>query len=212
MKIYRPLKTNQLNQRFGENKACVSISGKIITKTGLTCPVGYKDFYTSIGMKGHNGEDWDCWRGEPIYFPVDFGEFWIKTEIDRDGGIGANAISKEQFEGTHLKFKFWHEKGLAVYDNQTVKLGSLIGWGGSTGKSSGPHLHWSMKRCDKDGNVIDKNNGYTGAIDFRPYFENIFILDILDIREKTLTIVQQTEKLIYQVRQFISRLLINRKL
>ena len=203
MRIYRPIQTNRLTQAFGENKACINRQGKVTAKTGIFCPVGYTDFYISIGMIGHNGEDWACWRGEPVYFPVD-GEFIIKTEVDKDGGVGVNAISKEQFEGSFIKFKFWHLQSVAVYDGQVVKAGDLIGCGDSTGASSGDHLHWSMKRCSAEGNVINRNNGFYGAIDFRPFFENVFVLDVLAVKAKALTVIQQATKLIYQVKQFIS--------
>jgi len=44
----------------------------------------------------------------------------------------------------HYKVGYGHLKGFAVEDGQTVKRGDLIGYMGSTGQSSGPHLHYHI--------------------------------------------------------------------
>ena len=212
MKIYRPIRTNRKTQGFGENMTCVNRLGKVTDKIkiGLTfvCPAGYTDLYKTYSMLGHNGEDWALWRGEPVYNPIDGMKFRVKTEVDGNGGIGVNLISMDRFEGNYLKFKFWHLQKVAVHDDQMVEAGALIGYGDSTGLSSGDHLHWSMKPCDAQGNVLNRNNGYTGAVDFSPHFENVFILDVLLLKEKALDAIQKTNKLIFQIRQLLAYLLL----
>jgi len=44
----------------------------------------------------------------------------------------------------HYKVGFGHLKDFAVPDGTTVKRGDLIGYMGSTGQSSGPHLHYHI--------------------------------------------------------------------
>ena len=56
-------------------------------------------------------------------------------------------ISNEQW-----KVGFGHLNGFAVQDGQQVKRGDLIGYIGSSGQSSGPHLHYHVWR---DGVNID---------------------------------------------------------
>lgn len=198
--LFRPLRTNFLSQKFGENNACRNpFTKQVLTKTGSTCPIGFEDFYKSINMKGHNGEDWACWRGEPIYHSGNY-EGWAKTEVDRDGGIGIDINSAEKIEvlDSHVKLRYWHLLKVNVFDGQEIKPGDLIGWGDSTGASSGNHLHWSLKPCNHQGVPTYPNNGFTGAIDHSKYYDNTFILDFLNIKQQ-LNLYQQVVKLLHQL-------------
>jgi len=74
MKVYRPLRTDFIGQRFGENLACaetdlygnVKRPFKILPGTFPgTCPPRSTKFYPSIGLKGHNGSDVGIYYGEP---------------------------------------------------------------------------------------------------------------------------------------------------
>lgn len=217
MKIYRPVKSEGITQRFGENLSCVKLGldGKPIrpfqvlpgTFTG-TCPIGSSKFYEAIGLKGHNGVDSIVYHGEPVYFPVVADTRWqVINEVDADGGIGVNVYALDPVpfdtipvhEQGSLKmietqyqelggklfpmFKFWHLLSTTIPDHGIIKTGDLIGYGDNTGASSGDHLHWSMKihggTTNGFGFSIDSDNGYTGALDHLPYFEDRFILDIL---------------------------------
>lgn len=104
MKIYRPIKTNNKTQGFGDNLSCAKVDPAghlrepiqvVGTAKANVCPVGYKPFYPLIGMKGHNGEDWATYYAEPIFFPVDIpGVEWeAATEVDDGGGIGVRVRS-----------------------------------------------------------------------------------------------------------------------
>lgn len=104
MKVYRPIKSNQKGQGFGENLSCCRVGAdnkplrpfKIVNAiSNNVCPVGSVPFYQAIGMLGHNGEDWSSVHGEPVYFPVVAGVEWeAASEVDADGGIGVNVRSK----------------------------------------------------------------------------------------------------------------------
>ena len=48
---------------------------------------------------------------------------------------------------------------------QQVKQGDLLGHGDNTGWSTGSHLHFGMKLLNANGEVINRNNGYDGAVD-----------------------------------------------
>ena len=47
---------------------------------------------------------------------------------------------------------YGHMDSISVQKGKTVKQGTEIGKVGSTGKSTGPHLHFEMR---KDGKIID---------------------------------------------------------
>ncbi len=192
MKIYLPLDTHRKTQGWAENKACISYQGKVISKRGNDCPVGYLDFYTSMGMKGHNGEDWACFFKEPIFFSIvatnkdgKVIKWYSKDSSDVQDGLGVDVFSGEPIpidvlpEGTgsqarklweaqnrsiRVKFRYWHlESG---WRDKDVVLGEMVGLGDSTGASSGNHLHWGMKFVDANDNTLDKDNGFYGAVDF----------------------------------------------
>jgi murein DD-endopeptidase MepM/ murein hydrolase activator NlpD len=64
--------------------------------------------------------------------------------------------------GNHLWIKnerykvgYGHLKDFAVQDGQTVKRGDLIGYMGSTGQSSGPHLHYHIWKDGVNVNPLD---------------------------------------------------------
>jgi len=230
MKIYLPIDTHRKTQGFGENLACISRMQKITTKRGSFCPVGYQDFYKSIGMKGHNGEDWACFYKEPIFFPVaatkkggGFMEWYSVEASDTAGGIGVDVISRESLlidvlpeeAGPHaralwkaqnrylrVKFRFWHMD--TAWKDRSVMLGEMIGLGDSTGASSGDHIHWGMKFVDAHDLTLDRDNGYYGAVPIDNWLEDKFILDKLK-KNHTLTNAQKVYRVAYYFRMPILR-------
>ncbi|MDR3133685.1 MAG: peptidoglycan DD-metalloendopeptidase family protein [Prevotellaceae bacterium] len=44
-----------------------------------------------------------------------------------------------------LETVYAHLSKLLVKPNQLLRAGELVGWGGSTGRSSGPHLHYELR-------------------------------------------------------------------
>jgi hypothetical protein len=231
MIIFRPIKSNYKTQSFGDNKPCAQLdaNGKTIrpyiiegNKINGVCPAGWTDFYSSLGMKGHNGDDWYTWHGEPLYFPVDLpeaGGWWAKDASDLDGGLGVDVISKNEVtlngQKSHIKFRFWHLK--KSWKDNSVEFGELIGYCDNTGASSGDHLHWNMKRCHSNGSGIHYSNGYYGAEDFSKWFENTYVLDEIkrrnavtetkiEIKEAQLTLIDRLRQLISALKAEIQKL------
>ena len=157
MNLYRPLKANYVTQSFGQN----------------LLPI-----YKKMGMLGHNGIDFRCWRGASIYHSADW-EGVAKTEVDRAGGIGVDVISKMKFMDTHWKLRYWHLKKVNVYDGQIINPGDVIGFADSTGYSTGDHLHWGLKPCNADGKSTSLDHGYYGAVNPDEFYENKFILNVI---------------------------------
>lgn len=181
--LYRPLISNKVTQQWGVNRACQYPNGKIVAKSGSTCPAGSYDFYKSMGMKGHSGVDYAAWSGEPIFHAAIW-DGYMKIEKDWAGGIGVDVISLKEIEFDeirngikyrykgHVKCRYWHLKAPVGYDGKVVKLGDTIGLADNTGASSGDHLHFGVKKCDKDGNALEPNNGYVGTFNHEPYMNN----------------------------------------
>ena len=225
MLVLRPLKTNRLSQGWGESKACIYPNRVIVGKVNDVCPTGSQDLYRSIGLKSHNGFDNVAWYGEPIYHSADFNG-WIKTEVDRAGGIGIDVVSNEPVlkctepncdEIHFVKIRYWHGKEVIGHDGQKVLMGQMIMLADNTGLSSSTHLHWSPKWCDKDGRGLHRNNGFYGAFSVVPYYKNTFITDYLKnqaelklieyrIEEVQLTLIQILTKFIFILQEQIRKL------
>ncbi|MFN5821363.1 MAG: M23 family metallopeptidase, partial [Novosphingobium sp.] len=47
--------------------------------------------------------------------------------------------------GAQLETRYGHLSRLNVAEGQVVKKGDLIGYVGSTGRSTGPHLHYEVR-------------------------------------------------------------------
>jgi murein DD-endopeptidase MepM/ murein hydrolase activator NlpD len=51
--------------------------------------------------------------------------------------------------GNGLTTRFAHLRGFAIKVGQKVTKGQLIGWVGMTGRTTGPHLHYEVRKDDK---------------------------------------------------------------
>lgn len=172
----RPVKDWNVTQNFGEDKCCVSNTKPdrfVYKETVQKCPVGFKSVYSQ--MLGHNGIDVACYAWQPIYAARDGIVKEVQTEIER--GLGVGIVSVDSY-GEYYKHRYWHLNAIAIKYGQEVKTGDLIGYAGSTGYSTGVHLHFEVKRCNKDGDTLYDNNGYFGAINPAPLLDlNLFALD-----------------------------------
>ena len=202
IKVYRPIKTNIVSQKWGESKACGNSKGQVVGKRKGQCPIGYTDLYKSLGLKGHNGFDFAGIKGEGVYHCFNFTGI-VRTETDKNGGLGIDVISKEKQilkDGTlsYIKVRYWHNDRILVSDGDIVRQGELIGLCGSTGLSSASHVHMGMKRVEflagsdyselkpqERYRTLDRWNGFYGAIDFTDYYENVFIGDHLQFIKRT---------------------------
>ncbi|MEX2500969.1 MAG: M23 family metallopeptidase, partial [Trueperaceae bacterium] len=50
--------------------------------------------------------------------------------------------------GAGLTSRYYHQSRIDVQEGQIVRRGDVIGAVGSTGLSTGPHLHWEMRVDD----------------------------------------------------------------
>lgn len=110
---------------------------------------GYSgEFHPGIDIKGQVGDS--------VFATAD----GIVQRCDWYGGYG-NAVVIDH--GYGLTTLFGHLSRVNVEQGQTVKAGELIGFLGSTGRSTGPHVHYEIRR---NGTPIDVTAFLRGAIFF----------------------------------------------
>jgi len=96
-------------------------------------------------VRGHPGIDINGKTGDPIRAPAD-GVVAAAGWID---GYGNCTILDH---GSALGTLYGHQSLIAVKEGDVVKRGQVIGFVGSTGYSTGPHLHWEVRVL---GQVVD---------------------------------------------------------
>jgi murein DD-endopeptidase MepM/ murein hydrolase activator NlpD len=148
---------NQKNELYyydkKENKGHYDNNGKSVKKALMKSPINGARLSSKFGMrkhpidgfnKMHRGTDFAAPKGTPVMASGD----GIVTRAKWCGG-GGNCIkikhnSTYQTIYAHLsKFASW------IKPNVRVKQGQIIGFVGSTGKSTGPHLHYEVIKSGK---------------------------------------------------------------
>ena len=86
----------------------------------------------------HAGIDIGAGYGSPIVAPKD----GVVVLAGENGGYG-NAVALDH--GGGLATFFAHQSSIAVSYGQSVSRGEVIGYVGSTGYSTGPHLHFEVR-------------------------------------------------------------------
>jgi murein DD-endopeptidase MepM/ murein hydrolase activator NlpD len=104
----------------------------------LTSNFGMRVHPVTGGLRGHKGIDLAAAIGTPIYATAD----GIISKAAWFGGYGL-FVSIEH--GGDLQTRYGHMSRLNVADGQRVKKGEIIGFVGSTGRSTGPHLHYEVR-------------------------------------------------------------------
>lgn len=99
--------------------------------------------YGPRGRRNHNGIDIPLITGEPIYAAFDGKVRYAKFNT---GGFGYLVIVRHP---NGLETWSAHLSKLNVAPNDYVKAGQVIGFGGSTGRSTGPHLHFETRFKDQ---------------------------------------------------------------
>ena len=90
------------------------------------------------GLRGHKGIDMAAPTGTPIYATAD----GLVSKAEWFSSYG-NFIAIGH--GGELETRYAHLSRIAVASGQRVRKGDLIGYVGSTGRSTGPHLHYEVR-------------------------------------------------------------------
>lgn len=88
--------------------------------------------------RGHAGVDLPAAYGSPIRATSD-------GVVGSAGWRGGYGLAIEVDHGKGVASRYAHMSRLAVSSGQLVKRGDVIGYVGSTGLSTGPHLHYEIR-------------------------------------------------------------------
>lgn len=125
---------------FTKNLILKPVDGRI------SSPFGMRQHPIEGIEKFHNGIDIAAPSGTPIRAP-----FSGKIHSVFYNAKGGNSIIMLRNDGLHAGFA--HLSEFKVKEGQKVKTGEIIGKVGSTGNSTGPHLHLTVK--DRHGEYLD---------------------------------------------------------
>lgn len=152
----------QLQQQQQQSGGTVS-SGGTVTGSGsfiwpcsctyITSRVGGRVHPVSNVWKYHSGMDIGCQYGDAVW-ASDGGTVIIAGE---NGGYG-NCVMIDHGNGYYTLYG--HLSSIATSVGATVSQGTVIGYVGSTGVSTGPHLHFEIR--DSNNTAIDFNGWFSG--------------------------------------------------
>ena len=133
--------------RWGKDGRFYEASGVGEQRSGLVAPVP-GPISSRYGMRRHPilgyrrmhaGLDFRARHGTAIVAVTD-------GRVSSAGRAGGCGIAVKLDHGRGLATRYCHMSRMAVRSGQQVRRGQVIGYVGSTGLSTGPHLHYEMYR------------------------------------------------------------------
>jgi murein DD-endopeptidase MepM/ murein hydrolase activator NlpD len=143
--LYRIHMTRSQVERLSRTLVAVPvrkpIPGEVETTSGFGVRVD--PFLRAPAM--HTGLDFRAATGEAVRATAS----GTVTQTGWNGGYGKMV---EIDHGNGLSTRYAHLSSFEVSDGQTVRIGQVVGRVGSTGRSTGPHLHYETR---VDGEAVD---------------------------------------------------------
>lgn len=128
--------------QFNETKAWDGLFSLPVTNTIVTAPYGDARSYNGGPVEiYHSGLDVAGGIGTPILATAN-GTVLFSGSLELRG----NTVIIDH--GLGVMSAYFHLSEISVNEGNTVVKGQQIGLGGSTGLSTGPHLHWELRIMD----------------------------------------------------------------
>ncbi len=113
-------------------------SGRPVAKLSLTSNFGVRSDPFNGGARMHKGIDIPGPVGTPIYATAD-------GIVSRAGWASGYGNLVQISHGNGMETRYGHMSKLIVAPNSYVRRGQIIGLMGSTGRSTGSHLHYEVR-------------------------------------------------------------------
>ena len=128
--IFRPLGK-------GTNLPTMFPSRMPVAARAITSGFGWRTHPILGGWRAHSGVDLAAPYGSPVVATAD----GVVGEANWRGGYGLFVA----VESGGVETRYGHMSRLNVAAGQRVRQGDVIGYVGSTGRSTGPHLHYEVR-------------------------------------------------------------------
>ncbi|WAT17051.1 M23 family metallopeptidase [Aurantiacibacter sp. MUD11] len=129
-------------------RVAVSVPSRMpVDGVRLTSGYGMRDHPILRQRRRHNGVDLAAPRGTPVYATADG-----VVEMAQYWGSYGNYV--QIGHGGELETRYAHLSSYSVRPGDEVEKGDLIGYVGSTGRSTGPHLHYEVRVADEPVNPL----------------------------------------------------------
>ena len=134
-------------QEAGQKGAYYTMSGDSLRRAFLASPVPYSRRTSGFGMRfhpilqtqrAHTGVDYAAPTGTPVMSVAD----GVVIESSYQGAYGNMVVVQHNARQNTV---YAHLSRMQVKRGQTIKQGDIIGAVGSTGLSTGPHLHFEFR-------------------------------------------------------------------
>lgn len=132
--------------------------GKPAFSWPITSHYGYRTHPITGGRRLHGGTDFGAPSGAPI--PSTTGGKVSSVVRGYGGGFGNHVKVKSGI----MEMLYAHMSSIAVRQGQKVKKGQLLGRIGSTGASTGPHLHYETRKNGARINPMSIKGHKTGGL------------------------------------------------
>src|SRR5690606_13759571 len=135
--------------------------GSSARKTFLKSPLKYANVTSNFGsrfhpilkyVKSHNGVDYGAPTGTPVWAVAN----GLVTRASYSGA-GGNTVCLRHNQGFETCYLHLHGYGPGIKVGTRVQQKQVIGYVGTTGRSTGPHLHYALKRHGKYVNPLNQN-------------------------------------------------------
>lgn len=127
-------------------KSSKTASAHDVGPQGSVIQIGYysaplSNYTKTQGIHGYNGVDLAAPSGTPVMAAAS-GEVIVAKAAGYNGGYGSYVVIQH---GNGSQTLYSHMSKVSTYDGESVVQGEVIGYVGSTGKSTGNHLHFEIR-------------------------------------------------------------------
>jgi hypothetical protein len=146
------IKLNVQNSSFDDLASRAEYHSELTRHRPSIQPVSLQDFYWISSVFGYRTDPMSKKRA--MHRGVDFaGRVGLNVYATGDGVVIRTRVSRAGFgnevlidHGFGYVTRYGHLNSILVHTGQKIKRGTIIGTLGSTGKSTGPHLHYEVRQ------------------------------------------------------------------
>lgn len=109
-----------------------------VSSARLTSGFGLRRHPLSGELRQHSGVDLAAPAGTPVFSTVN-------GVVAKAGWAGGYGLLITVVDSNGVQTRYGHLSGIAVTEGQLVSAGEVVGYVGSTGNSTGPHLHYEVR-------------------------------------------------------------------